>query len=277
MGLKPPSEDSPPDCLRSLGGSLLQVVDIQVLLKVEVGQLVLLGQVQQLQQGGITLDVVLVLQVLLLHIASDELGHVAAALLAARRAAHEGAQGRGDVSGDLEDAHTGRLALLTLHRGLTTATLVSQLLNLGSLLLQALGLRDQLRHGLTHGQQAGSDALGLGLQAHLLRHHGGLSRHHLSGSSGSGSGRGCGCGCGSCLLALGGSGSGSGSRGCGGSGRHGGSGLSGLGCGGGRSSGRSGDDSSSGSLGDLLRGRGRGAHYTSGGGRRGGHFTRDLT
>jgi hypothetical protein len=78
---------------------------------------------------------VLVLQVLLLHVASDELGHVAAALLAASGAAHEGAQGRGDVSGNLEDAHAGRLALLTLHRCLTAATLVSQLLDLGGLLL----------------------------------------------------------------------------------------------------------------------------------------------
>jgi len=78
---------------------------------------------------------VLVLQVLLLHVARDELGHVATALLAAGRAAHEGAQGRGDVRGNLEDAHAGRLALLTLHRRLAAATLVSQLLDLGGLLL----------------------------------------------------------------------------------------------------------------------------------------------
>jgi len=77
----------------------------------------------------------LVLEVLLLHVGRHELGDIATALLAAGRAAHEGAESRGDISRHLEDAYAGRLALLTLHRGLAPPALVGHLLNLGGLLL----------------------------------------------------------------------------------------------------------------------------------------------
>lgn len=134
------------------GGRLLrlQVVHVQILLEVEVSELVLLLQVQQLQQRRIAVDVVLVLQVLLLHVVRDVLRYVGTRLLGAGGAAHEGAQGRGDVGGDLEDGDARRLALLALHH-LAAAALVGHLLQLGRLLLQALGLADQLRHRLAHG------------------------------------------------------------------------------------------------------------------------------
>jgi len=156
-------------------------VDVQVLLEVEVCELVLLVEVQELEELRIGVDVVLVLQVVLLHVARDELRHIGAGLLGTGGAAHEGAERRGDVGGDLEDAHTRRLALLALHH-LAAAALVGELLHARGLLLQALGLRDQLRHSLTHREQAGRDGLGLRLEAHLL--------HHLRGSRGhSGRGR----------------------------------------------------------------------------------------
>ena len=148
--------------LRLSGGrGLLQVVGVQVLLQVEVGQLLLGLHVQQAAQLGIRVDVVLVLQVLLLHIGRHELGDVGAALLAASGAAQEGAQLGGDVRGDLEDGHTGRLGLLALHGGLALPALVGQLLQLGGLLLQALGLSHQLRHHLAQSQQARGHGLHL--------------------------------------------------------------------------------------------------------------------
>ena len=61
-------------------------MNVQVLLEVEVGELVALLQTKKLEELGISIDVMLVLQVVLLYIVGDELGHIGAALLAARRA-----------------------------------------------------------------------------------------------------------------------------------------------------------------------------------------------
>ena len=97
---------------------------VQVLLQVEVGQLLLRLHAQQCTQLGIRVDVVLVLQVLLLHVGGHKLGDIGAALLASSGAAKEGAQLRGDVSGNLKDRHARRLALLTLHRCLALPALV---------------------------------------------------------------------------------------------------------------------------------------------------------
>jgi hypothetical protein len=251
--------------LRSRHGLvLLQVVDIQILLEVEVGQLVTLLQAQQALQLGVRADVMLVLQVLLTHVVRDELRHVGAALLAAGGAAQERAQLRGDVRGNLEDAHTGRLALLTLGGRTAAAALVGHLLNASSLLLQALGLRDELAHRLADSQQAGRDGLRLSLQAHLLRHRRrrGSIRHRRRGGHGR-------------------------RRRHRGGHRRRGSGLGGLGLLGRRLSrhhnGRGGYRGRGSSLLGLLGyltgslGRGSGAHNTSSGGRIGGHFTQDLT
>ena len=54
----------------------LEVVDIEILLEVEVCELVLRLEVEELEESRITLDVVLVLEVLLLHIRRDELRDV---------------------------------------------------------------------------------------------------------------------------------------------------------------------------------------------------------
>jgi len=115
-------------------------VDVEILLEVEVGELVLGREVEELEKRRITLDVVLVLEVLLLHVGRDELRDVGAALLGADRAAHECAESRGDVRRNLEDGDTGRLALLTLNRRLAAAALVGELLDTSGLLLKALGL-----------------------------------------------------------------------------------------------------------------------------------------
>jgi len=253
--------------LRSHRGSRLlslDVVHVQVLLQVEVRELVLLLEVQQLQQRGVTVDVVLVLQVLLLHVRRDELRHVGAGLLGAGGATHEGAQGRGDVGGDLEDGDARRLALLALYH-LAAAALVGHLLQLGRLLLHALGLADELRHRLAHRQQARRQRLGLRLEAYLLRYYGrhltrGRGSHHRGRGSRHGGSHGRRSHRGRSLL-----------RGL--------RGLGGLSHGGSHHSYRG----NYGLFGLLrhytlyggLRGGGSRAHYTRGGGRSRGHFTQD--
>jgi len=223
-------------------------VGVEVLLEVEVRQLLIRLHGQEGAELGIRVDVVLVLQVLLLHVGRHELRDVGAALLAASGAAEEGAQLGGDVRGDLEDRHAGRLGLLTLHGGLALAALVGQLLQLGGLLLEALGLRHQLRHHVAQGEQAGRDGLDLRVEADLLGDLGGGSglnrRSHRGGHGGSGS---SGRGSRGSLLRLGGGGGGS---------HHGGGnyGLLSL-------------------LGNLLGGGLGAAHYITGGGRSRGHFT----
>ena len=193
--------------LCSGGRDVLHVVHIQELLEVEVGQLVSGRDTQQSTQLGIRVDVVLVLQVVLLHIGGHILGHVGAALLGTGGAVHEGTQLRRDLHGHLEDRHASRLGGITLH-GLATTTLVGHLLDLTRLLLQTLGLRHKLRHHLPQGHQTRGQGLHLGLQPHLS----GLGCS-LSGNRGlSGSDHGGGHGLGLGLLGLGGSGHG-GSRG----------------------------------------------------------------
>jgi len=115
--------------------NLLEVVDVEVLLEVEVRELDVIREVEELEERRIRLDVVLVLEVLLLDVRRDELRDVGAALLGAGRAAHERAEGRRDVRGDLEDGDTRRLALLALNRRLAAAALVGELLDLRGLLL----------------------------------------------------------------------------------------------------------------------------------------------
>ena len=51
-------------------------MDVEILLEVEVGELVLGREVEELEKRRITLDVVLVLEVLLLHVGRDELRDV---------------------------------------------------------------------------------------------------------------------------------------------------------------------------------------------------------
>lgn len=54
----------------------LEVVDVEVLLEVEVRELVRRREVEELEESRITLDVVLVLEVLLLDVRRDELRDV---------------------------------------------------------------------------------------------------------------------------------------------------------------------------------------------------------
>ena len=74
--LEPSAQVFAYSCLRSYRRLSLDVVDIEVLLEVEVRELVLGLEVEELEESRITLDVVLVLEVLLLHVRRDELRDV---------------------------------------------------------------------------------------------------------------------------------------------------------------------------------------------------------
>jgi hypothetical protein len=160
-------------------------VTVQVALEVEVGQHLAILHAQEALQLGIRGDVVLVLQVVLLHVGGDGLGHVGPGLLGAVGQAQEGAQLAGQASGHLEDRGLAGHHLLTLHGLLgLAATLVGLLLELGHTLLQTLQLRHQGTHGLAHGVGLGQH----GLHVILYGHHGGLGGLHRGSHHGGGRG-----------------------------------------------------------------------------------------
>jgi len=175
----------------------LEVVAVQVALEVEVGQHIRIGHAEQGLQLGIGLDRVLILQVLLLHVGGDRLGHVGARLLGTAGAAEEGAQLVGQRGGELEDRGLAGLRLLALH-GLLNATLalVRILLEARHALLQALQLGHQRTHRLAHGGGLGQHRLHVildrghsGLRGiYGCRRHGGHGRRHNGGSHNGGSG-----------------------------------------------------------------------------------------
>ena len=166
---------------------------VQVLLQVEVGQHLTILHAQKALQLGIRGDVVLVLEVVLLHVGGDGLGHVGPRLLGPVGAAQERAQVIGQASGHLKDRELAGLHLLTLHRLLgLAATFVGLLLELGHALLQTLELRDQGTHGLAHGVGLGQHGLHIILHGdhsglsglHRGSHHGGRGGHGGSGHRG---------------------------------------------------------------------------------------------
>jgi hypothetical protein len=225
-------------------------VTVQVALEVEVGQELAVTDGQQLLQGCVGLDVVLVLQVVLLHVVVHALGHLGAAHQGAVGLAQELAQLVSHLGGALEDAQCTRLgvrALLHLGAALALAGILDLAVHT---LLQLLHLVQHGGHGLLQGVQVTSHGLQVLIQSGG-GHHGGSHGGHLHGGRGH---------------------HGGGSRG---------SGLLGLGLGGLSNRGSShGGSGGSLLLGDLLGcsgslGGGSGAHlYTGSRGSIGRHFTR---
>ena len=247
-------------CLGGRHRRLLHVVAVQVALQVEVRQRLAVANGQQLLESGIRLDVVLVLQVLLLHVLVHLLRHLRAAQQSALGLAQEHAQLISNLGGALEDAgSTGLHGTILIQHGRPPLALAS-ILNLAvHALLQLLHLAQHGRHRLTQSVQVARNRLQVLIQSRGRHNRGrrsGLHRrrahHHVRGGRGSGSRL-----LGSRLL--------------------------------GRSSGLRGSHHYRGRGGNslLLRnsllGRGSrlggngGVHYTGGRGRRSGHFTQLLT
>ena len=132
---------------------------VEVTLEVEVGELVRLRHLEELAEGGIRRDVVLVLEVLLLHVVVDLLRDVGAADQRARGVTEELVQLIRDLRGDLEDARATRLGtLLTLG---TDATLAATgILDLAvDTLVQTLDLRDHGADRLAERRERGQNTL----------------------------------------------------------------------------------------------------------------------
>jgi len=166
-------------------------VTVEVTLEVEVGQLLRLRHLEELAERAIRRDVVLVLQVLLLDVVVDLLGHVGAADQGALGVAEEDAELIRNLRGDLEDARATRLGtLLTLG---TDATLtLAGILDLAvDTLVQTLDLRDHGAHRLAERREGRQHAL----EVLIERRRGGLNsgggrRNRCSDNRGNNRGRG---------------------------------------------------------------------------------------
>jgi len=94
------------------GGLLnLDVVLVEVLLEVEVGEGFTSGHGQELAESSVRLDVVLVLEALFLDVGGHGLGDIGAGHLRTLGLAEEGAEVIRKASGDLEDGEASRLGL----------------------------------------------------------------------------------------------------------------------------------------------------------------------
>ena len=228
---------------------------VEEALEVEVGEVLSLRDGEELTERSIGLDVVLVLEVLFLDVVVYALGDLRAAHQGALGLAEEGAELIRDLDGALEDGGSTLDGLTILRGGGRTALTLAGILDLTvNALLELLDLRHHGGNRLTESGEAGHDGLDV-----LVK----------SGRGSSGRG-------GSSLYR----GRGYNNRGRGG---HGGGllgrlglGLSGNNRGGGRSGNglRDGGRILLGNTLDSLGGGGGSAHYTRGGGRIRGHFTR---
>jgi hypothetical protein len=131
----------------------LDVVLVEVALEVEVGQRLALRGSEELLEGHVRLDVVLVLEALLLDVGRHRLGDVGAGHLRALGLGEERAEVIRETSGDLEDGEAGRLGhtiLIKSRRGAALA--LAGILDLTShALLELLELAVEARDGLAHG------------------------------------------------------------------------------------------------------------------------------
>ena len=162
------------------GGGGLDVVAVQVALEVEVSQGLAVANGQELLQGGIGLDVVLVLQALLLHVVVHGLGHLRAGHQSTVGLAQELAQLVSHLGGALKDAGGTRLgvrALLDLHAALALASILQLAVDT---LLQLLHLVEHGRHSLLQGVQVTGHGLDVLIQSGG-GHHGGSHGGHLHG------------------------------------------------------------------------------------------------
>lgn len=162
---------------------------VEVALEVEVREVVRIGEAEELLERGIRLDVVLVLEVLLLHVVIDLAGHVGAGDEGALGLAEEHAELISDLRGDLEDRGTAGLgALLAL--SLDAAATLARILDLAvDTLLQLLDLSDHGGDNLAETREAPENDLEIIIEAGGRRLGSDLSgsSHDRRGYSGGGS------------------------------------------------------------------------------------------
>jgi hypothetical protein len=152
-------------------GSLLglDVVLVEILLEVEVGERLALRRSEELLERSIRLDVVLVLEALLLDVGRHSLGDIGARHLSALGLAEEVAEIVAEASGDLKDGEARRLGLtIGIHSGRAALALASILDLAGNTLLKLLELSVERGDDLTEAIEAGDHTLDL-ITNRLLR------------------------------------------------------------------------------------------------------------
>jgi hypothetical protein len=148
-------------------------VSVEVALEVEVGEVIRVREAEELLEGSIRLDVVLVLEGVLLDILVDLTSHIGARDKGSLGLAEERAELISDLGGDLEDGRTTLGTLFTLSLYATTA--LAGILDLTvDTLLELLDLSDHSGNSLTESGEATENSL------HVLIKSGGRS---LRGSS----------------------------------------------------------------------------------------------
>jgi len=170
----------------------LHVVAVEVALEVEVGELVTIGDGEELLERGIGLDVVLVLELVLLHVVVHALRHLRAAHESALGLREEGAELIRHLHGALEDGGGTGLCISTL-LGLHSATALASILNLAvHTLVEALDLAHQRRGTITESGEGGEEALEVLIESRGGAGSGGRDLLHGGGGNhdGRGSGRG---------------------------------------------------------------------------------------
>ena len=175
--------------LTSLGRShrRLDVVVVEVLLEVEVRERRAILNREELLERRIRLDVVLVLEVLLLHVVVDLAGHVGAGDQSALGLAEEDAELISDLGGDLEDGRTAGLGTL-LALSLDAAAALAGILDLAvDALLKLLDLSDHGGDNLTETSEATENDLEIVIEACGRRLGSDLSGSRNRGGDGRGS------------------------------------------------------------------------------------------
>ena len=131
---------------------------VEVLLEIEVGELLTLGDLEDLLERSIRGDVVLVLEALLLDIVVHLLGDIGAGDEGARGVTEELAELIGNLEGDLEDGEA--LGRITLGLSANTALALASILDLTvDTLVKALDLSDHGGDRLTERGEGGEDGL----------------------------------------------------------------------------------------------------------------------
>jgi len=136
----------------------LDVVTVEVALEVEVGELLIFRNLKELAESSIRLDVMLVLEVLLLHVVVDLLGDIGAADEGAVGVTKELVELIRDLRRDFEDGRATLGGFFTF--GADTALALAGILEVTvDTLVKLLDFSDGRRDSIAHGNEAGEDIL----------------------------------------------------------------------------------------------------------------------
>jgi hypothetical protein len=168
--------------LSSDGLGFLDVVSIEVALEIEVGEVVSIAQAEEFLEGGIRLDVVLVLETLFLDVVVDFTSYVGAGDESTLRLTEENAEFISDLGRDFEDGRTTLGALFTFSLYATTA-LAGILEFTVNTLFELLDFSDHGGSSFTEAREASEDGLHIFIKSggRSISDRGGISNRSRSG------------------------------------------------------------------------------------------------